>query len=206
VLIVRCKVAGEPGGGEDYHEGGGIGGDLEVEFYRGVDEHGGDCHQAGKTDALCELAAASAQGEDRVPECQDNDAGRQQHAEQTVFGEELEVVVVGVVYQESTTRGAFPIGRIDAVVTPRPCAEQRVILPHAHAVAVEIVARLRNQGGLRDAMCHFFEAHPTADDEDVDHDQAGDQYHHRAWHIPEKDQGEASGDEQAGKKSGIAHA
>ena len=64
--LVRFQVAGEPGGGQDHHEGGGVGWDLEIEFDAGVDQHRGDRHQGGETDAACELATAPAHGEDRV--------------------------------------------------------------------------------------------------------------------------------------------
>ena len=64
--LFRFQVAGEPGGGQDHHEGGGVGGNLEIEFDRGVDQHGGDRHQCGKSHAPRELAAALALGEDRV--------------------------------------------------------------------------------------------------------------------------------------------
>jgi hypothetical protein len=94
------------------------------------------------------LAAAPALGEDRVPECKNDDAGRQQYAAESVFGEEFEVVVVGVVHQKSTTHGAFPVARKEAVVTPSPRPEQRLILPHVQTVEVEIVVRLKSQVGL----------------------------------------------------------
>ena len=110
------------------------------------------------------------------------------------------------VFQYPLAHTPFPVARVDAVVTPRPGAKDRIILPHLVAVDVDLVAVLLRQGGLLEAFLHLLEADPAADDDDVDHDQAGDQQHHGPWHFLEQDQGQGAGDEQAGKKGGVAHA
>lgn len=178
----RRQGGSEPAHGQDDCEREGIGGNLEVELRRAVNRQGHQRHEGAEGNSPRQRILSAIQHAKHDPGAAGTGRQEQGQTHETGIAGDLNVVIVGVLIIR------FERGRAVA-------HECRVERPAAGAgyrkVTDQIQRRLWHGGTLLDGSAgylrvtgqrdllypadHLVHPHPTADHQDVNDDQAGDQ-------------------------------